>query len=284
MSHFPAPSSPVPLHAVVAADAAAIRTLRDAPSPEGAPTLPSRFLRHADEHTVVGVRAVMEAMAARPADAGRFERFAVVAAPCGAGRPASARTLVQLRAGGAVTVSPHVVPQCSLHAVAAAVSVGLGMHGPNVGVGGGPEALGEGILAALSLLDERDVDGCWLVLTAWDAEPALDATGDAPADAVCRGVALALDRAAAAPLSLTLRSGPALGIVGADPLPDDGGRILAGFAAALGMAGRGQDRLSSRAGDCDGCLWTHRLPWGGRVTLAHDTAAAALPSTARHAA
>lgn len=284
MSHSPVPSSPVPLHAVVTADAAAIRDLRDAPPPEGAPALPSRFLRHADEHTVVGVRAVMEAMASRPDDGGGFERFAVVAAPCGAGRPASARTLVQLRAGGAVTVSPHVVPQCSLHAVAAAVSVGLGMHGPNVGVGGGPEALGEGILAALSLLDEPDVHGCWLVLTAWDREPSLDAAGDAPTDAVCRGVALALDRSASTSLSLSLRRGPALGLVGADPLPDDGSRLLADFAAALTGAARGPRRAESRAGDCDGCLWTHRLPWGGRVTLADDAAAIALPRYGRRAA
>ncbi len=284
MSHPRAPSSPVPLHGIVTADAAAIRALRDAPPPEGAPALPSRFLRHADEHTVVGVRAVMEAMAARPSDADRFERFAVVAAPCGAGRPASARTLVQLRAGGAVTVSPHVVPQCSLHAVAAAVSVGLGMHGPNVGVGGGPEALGEGILAALSLLDEPDVDGCWLVLTAWDTEPALDDAGDAPSEALCRGVALALDRSATATLSLSLRRAPALAVVGADGPPDDGSRLLAEFASALGAAGRWRGPGAGRAGDCDGCLWTHRLRWGGRVTLAHDAAAMVVPLSARRAA
>ena len=53
----------------------------------------------------------------------------------------------------------------------------------------------------------------------------------------------------------------------------------------MGMRPRGPG--AGRAGDCDGCLWTHRLRWGGRVTLAHDAAldiAAAVlagPRTAR---
>ncbi len=55
-------SCPVAVHATVACRAAGMGALRDAPVP-GAPPLPPRFLRHADEHTVVGIRAVQEAMA-----------------------------------------------------------------------------------------------------------------------------------------------------------------------------------------------------------------------------
>ena len=274
-------SFPVVAHGIVTADMAAIHGLRDAPAPPGVPPLPARFLRHADEHSVVGVRAVMEAMASFPGASRRHDLSAVVAAPCGAGRPTSARTLVQLRAGGAVTVSPHVVPQCSLHAVAAAVSVGLGMHGPNIGAGGGPEAVGEGILAAASLLDEAGVDGCWLVLTAWDREPLLDDSGDAPAGAVCRGVALRLDRAAASATTLTLRPrpGPALAVAAAD-----GGRALAGIAAALAADADGARPGAARADDCDGCLWSHRLPWGGVACLERDAASVARDTRGRRAA
>jgi hypothetical protein len=263
-------SCPVAVHATVTCRAAGIGALREAPV-LGAPPLPPRFLRHADEHTVVGIRAVQEAMAAigqspKNPQAGASDRFAVVAAPCGAGRPASARTLVSLREGGPVTVSPHVVPQCSLHAVASAVSVGLRIHGPNIGVGGGPEALSEAFVTALSLLNEPGVEGCWLVLTAWDEEPVLDVRGDVPGDAVCRAVALALDRAATGSLRLSLRTVPSMAVidVAATSAPT-GHPSLAALAILLDQAGRdgGPDRLD----DCDGCLWSLRLGWGAMVNL-----------------
>jgi len=263
-------SCPVAVHATVTCRAAGIGTLRETPV-LGAPPLPPRFLRHADEHTVVGIRAVQEAMAAlgqspKNHRAGASDRFAVVAAPCGAGRPASARTLVNLREGGPVTVSPHVVPQCSLHALASAVSVGLRIHGPNIGVGGGPEALSEAFVTALSLLDEPGVEGCWLVLTAWDEEPVLDVRGDVPGDAVCRGVALALDRAAPGSLRVSLRTVPSMAVIdGAATSAPTGHPSLTALAILLDQAGRasGPDRL----GDCDGCLWSLRLGWGAMVNL-----------------
>jgi hypothetical protein len=249
--------------------------LREASVP-GAPPLPPRFLRHADEHTVVGIRAVQEAMVAlghRPgsSSAAATDRFAVVAAPCGAGRPATARTLVSLRDGGPVTVSPHVVPQCSLHAVASAVSVGLRIHGPNIGVGGGPEALSEAFLTALSLLDEPGVDGCWLVLTAWDNEPTLGDRGDLPGEAACRGVALALDRAAVGSLGLSLRTEPSLTVIDdASPTSVSGQPSLAELAAFLDRAAHagGGDRDNHD----DGCRWSFRLGWGAMVHLEIDLA------------
>jgi len=275
-------SCPVAVHATATCRAAGIGVLREAPVP-GAPPLPPRFLRHADEHTVVGIRAVQEAMAAlgqRPGNprASASDRFAVVAAPCGAGRPVSARTLVNLREGGPVTVSPHVVPQCSLHALASAVSVGLRIHGPNIGVGGGPEALSEAFVTALSLLDEPGVEGCWLVLTAWDEEPVLDDRGDVPGDAVCRGVALALDRAATGSLRLSLRTVPRVAVLDAAATTSPPGHpSLAALAILLEQAGRpGGPNLP---GDCDGCLWSLRLGWGAMVNL--DLAPAALGAMER---
>jgi hypothetical protein len=268
-------SCPVAVHANVTCHAAGVAVLREGSVP-GAPLLPPRFLRHADEHTVVGIRAVQEAMAALglrqgSSPAGATDRFAIVAAPCGAGRPASARTLVSLRDGGPVTVSPHVVPQCSLHAVASAVSVGLRIHGPNIGVGGGPEALSEAFITALSLLAEPGVEGCWLVLTAWDEEPALDDRGNTPADAVCRGVALALDRAAAGSLELSLRVEPSLTVIDdASPTFLPGQPSLAELAAFLDRAARGGG--GDRDKHDDGCGWSFRLGWGAMVHLELDLA------------
>lgn len=272
---MPTLSCPVAVHASVTCRASGVAALREASVP-GAPPLPPRFLRHADEHTVVGIRAVQEAMAARgvspQADAAvAGDRFAVVAAPCGAGRPASARTLVSLREGGPVTVSPHVVPQCSLHAVASAVSVGLRIHGPNIGVGGGPEALAEAFVTALSLLDEPGVEGCWLVLTAWDEEPSLDDRGEVPADAVCRGLALALDRSASGGLRLCLRNRPSLVAHGNRPTIDSPGEpslasLVTFLDRAVGAGGAEREQPHAAAS------WSLRLGWGALATLEPDPA------------
>lgn len=275
-------SCPVAVHANVTCHAAGMAALREA-FVTGTPPLPPRFLRHADEHTVVGIRAVQEAMAAvgrrqGSSPSAATDRFAIVAAPCNAGRPASARTLVSLRDGGPVTVSPHVVPQCSLHAVASAVSVGLRIHGPNIGVGGGPEALSEAFITALSLLDEFGVEGCWLVLTAWDEEPALDDRGDIPADAVCRGVALALDRAAAGNLELSLRTVPSIAAIdNVSPTFLPGQPSLAELAAFLDRAAHGGG--GDRDENVEGCGWSFRLGWGATVHL--ELAAARLGARER---
>lgn len=271
-------STSVAAHAIVTVGLPAIDDMRDAPPPEGVPPTPHRFLRHADEHTVVALRAVQEALAGNAELLGDRKRHAVVAAPCGAGRPAAARTLVQLRDRGAVSVSPHVVPQCSLHAIASAVSVGLGMHGPNIGVGGGPDALSEGCLAALSLVAEPDVAVCWLVLTAWDSEPVLDDRGDVPGDAVCRGVALALDPLATGGMRLSLRRGlPPSMPLGGPWETCDGSRQLAALAAALSGRG-GRSAAVERASDCDGSLWSLRCGGGLLIDLRADEGAIAAPS------
>ena len=196
-------------HALIEARLSEIPGLRDAPTAAGGPGLPPRFLRHCDEQTVVGMHAVLRGLAAsgRPVEA--FARHAVVAAPCHAGRFMAAKSLAGLRQGGAVMVSTHVVPQASLHSIAGAVSVGLGLHGPHIGVSGGPDALAEGLLAAVSLLEAGAVGettGVWLVATAWDAEPPLDAEGTPQTDPLLRGLAMGIETGAEASVTLTLEA------------------------------------------------------------------------------
>jgi hypothetical protein len=203
-------------HALVEARLSEIGSLRDQASPPGCPPLPPRFLRHADEHTVVGLQAVLAALATHPRQP-VVGCHGIVAAPCQAGRIVGAQTLAAFSSGGAVTVSPHVVPQCSLHSVAGAVSVALGMHGPHLGVGGGPEALGEGLLVASSFIaggGDPDCTGMWLVATEWDDEPRLDAAGMPQNDPCCRGLALLLEPV---------------------PEPDDGGELSAPLAFDMRM-------------------------------------------------
>ena len=245
-------------HALVECRLSALDELRSGPGPAGGPALPPRFLRHADEHTVVGLHAVLAVLAAGPPEPD-LAGHAVIAAPCQSGRLAAARTLAQLPAGGAVTVSPHVVPQCSLHSVAGAVSVALGMHGPHLGVGGGPDALAEGLLAAATVLAHGDpaCTAAWLVATDWDEEPALDPTGRPHTDPVCRGLALKLVSAAAGrdggePLDgLELLIRPTAGHGPGPRLHEPAGGIVA-CARALAIGGAGRALAT----------WAIDSPWG----------------------
>ena len=250
-------------HGLVECRASALGDLRSRAAPAGAPAIPNRFLRHADEHTVVGLHAVLAALAAGPSQPD-LSRHAVVAAPCQSGRLAAARTLAQLQAGGAVTVSPHVVPQCSLHSVAGAVSVALGMHGPHLGVGGGPDALAEGLLAATTLLLHGDPEctAAWLVATDWDEEPALDPAGSPRADPVCRGLAIKLVPAGDPGDDGERHPGLALG-VRLPARPQAGPRLhepaggLVAFARALAMCEEGGALAA----------WTIACPWGGEIRV-----------------
>lgn len=249
-------------HAFLEVRLADIGQLRDRAAPRGSPLLPPRFLRHADEHTVVGMQVVLTALAAHPA-APRIASHGIVAAPCQPGRIVGAKTLAEFGRGGGVTVSPHVVPQCSLHSVAGAVSVALGMHGPHLGVGGGPEALGEGLLVAAALLASGGDPGCtgvWLVATEWDEEPGLDAQGVPLTNPACRGLALLLEPVAkpddggsvVAPVSFDLRMtkplhGPRLHPTGG----------LVAFARAIGMCREGGALAS----------WAVACPGGGEIRI-----------------
>jgi len=282
----------VTAHAAIAARAAAIPGLRDLAPPDGAPALPARFLRHADEQTVVGLRAVLAAIAACATPRPSFSGHGVVAAPCRSGRFTAAQSLPLFRSGGGVTVTPHVVPQCSLHSPAGAVSVALGMHGPNIGVGGGRHAVAEGLAAALALLapdagDAGTVPGVWFVATAWDEEPALDDSGRlrgdgsgaaAPHDPLCRGIALLLAAEGAAgerPLARLAIHAPRPGCAVHDP--------AAGIApdrphAATARTSAGDIlRLARALAASPVAALSIECPWGDEVRLGPAPAAATAP-------
>lgn len=252
----PAHSCAIRVHARVEASRSALDALREAPAPPGSPALPPRFLRHCDEHAVVAMRAVLECMATLP-EPPAADRCGVVAAPCQAGRIVTARSLAQLREGGAVTVSPHIIPQCSLHSLAGAVSVALGLHGPHVGVGGGPDAVAEGLFAAFTMLQGGAAAGCeavWLIASEWDQEPTLDHAGVPVTDPLCRALALLLvpePAAAGDRLSLSLLPGGDARDDRAPPL------ALADFCRAVEMCDAGSALAS----------WGATCPWGVEVRV-----------------
>ena len=275
----PAAACHVTTHALAAATLSEIPRLREEPAPEGAPPLPHRFLRHCDEQTVVGMRAVLAAIAAAAQPRPSYSDYAVVAGACRAGRIATARSLAMYRTGGAVTVSPHIVPQCSLHSLAGAVSVALGMHGPHVGSSGGPHAVSEALLAAFSLAaavghGSDPLPGIWLVLTGWTREPALDQegqplisadTGDEP---VCRGLAAALVPIRAAGHHAAPGGGPVLSL---HPTSETARHGVAPppVATELVDVDRALTRLRRTQASVQGgaAAWSHACPWSMELRI-----------------
>ena len=246
-------------HAMVETRLSAIDALRTGGWPATAPALAPRFLRHSDEQTVVGMHAVLAAIAQYPEPRPSFDLHGVIAASCQAGRISAAQTLVQAAAIGGTAVSTRIVPECSLHSPAGAVSVGLGMHGPNIGVGGGPDALAEGLFTAISWLrptaaGRMRCDGVWLIVSGWDEEPVLDAAGKPVTDPICRAVALSLVPPRPGQLALEMHLESAAGLKPAErPTPG----LLAAFGRALAAHGHAGGTAP----------WSHRCPWAAEIRL-----------------
>jgi hypothetical protein len=171
-----------------------ITALRRSPGALGAVAFPPSLLRHADEQTVVGLAAVLRAVREGGLDPAGFGTWGVVSAPRFPGRGRFDSAFPEFLEEGAWGVSPHLVPNHSLHSVSGIVSQALGARGPNLGVGGAPGEELEAFLAAAVLLDDRSMAGVWIVLTGWD--PGRDDAGRPGDFGACDALALALILAA----------------------------------------------------------------------------------------
>jgi hypothetical protein len=162
-------------------------------TPAGWTPIAPTALRYSDEQTIAGVVALVSAMGAlQCADPSAYDRWGVLAATRFLGRSTMVVTLNRFRSEGVWGVSPHLIPHHSLHSPAGTFSLILGIHGPNLGIGGGLFAGFEGILTALSWLNSRVVPGVWLVLTRWYPDFAPDHDGNPQAPVSCQALALAL--------------------------------------------------------------------------------------------
>lgn len=193
---------------------------------------PAHFLKHADEQTVVAVTAIDRAMEQWKLPPEARRHWPIVAAPQCVGRIAGAATLGRFARGGAPTVSPHLIPQHSLHSVSGALSILLGSHAPNLGVSGGAGALEEGLLVLLTLATAWGVPGAWLVGTAMEPEPQLTDEGTCRNQPRAWAVALAFDLSEAARGCgrLVLRAGRG---VGAGPRPEEPAHDVVDSAACV---------------------------------------------------
>ena len=161
---------PIAGFGIVRATPDLLGALRRNPVPPPGTPMPVAFLKHADEQTIVGVAAVYQAIHNHNLAGVDFTQWAVVAAPSFLGRAMLLQTLRRLAAEGAWGVSPHLIPHHSVHAVSGTVSQALAIHGPNCGIGGGPNAVVEAMTVAATLTADRRLPGLWLVLTEHEPE------------------------------------------------------------------------------------------------------------------
>lgn len=176
-------------------EVAALRRLLPAWAPADTP---AHFLKHADEQTVVAVTALDRAIAQWDLPLPMVRPWPIVAAPQCIGRMAGAATLGRFARGGAPTVSPHLIPQHSLHSISGALSILLGSRAANLGVSGGAGAVEEGLLVLRTLAVAWKVPGAWLIGTAMEPEPQLNDEGQCLNRPRAWAVALALDLSGAA--------------------------------------------------------------------------------------
>jgi len=159
-------------------------------------SIAGHFLKYADEQTVAAVSAIDRAIQSHEINLSQRCDWPIIAAPRFLGRIAGLVVIRGYDQRGPQSVSPHIIPQNSLHSISGALSILLASHGPNVGVGGGPESLDDAILAAFSLPGSSAAEGCWLVATAWDPEPVADRQGRFSNEPICHACALSLRFAA----------------------------------------------------------------------------------------
>jgi hypothetical protein len=200
----------VAAHASLCLSADTLAGMRKPPDPRTGEPLPASLLKNADDQTVAALAAVAEAIRAHGLAGVEFRDWAVVAAPRFLGRATMGHVLHRFRQEGAWGISPHLIPHRSLHAVSGTLSLILKTHGPNFGIGGGPQAESEGLAVAAALAGHGDLPGVWAVLTGYDPEvippdpAAPSADGQAGYVPPCTAVALALTAPEANPGSLQL--------------------------------------------------------------------------------
>jgi hypothetical protein len=196
---------------VVQVSADEMPALRKDPAPPGLDAPPPSVLKYADDQAVVALAAMLRAVRLVGLPLAACTDWGVVAAPRFLGRTAAIDAYHRFVQRGPLSVSPLIVPYLTLHSVASLLSLTLGSHGPNFGVGGDAEGLGEALLAGVTVLTGDRPPGMWVVATEWDPEP-----GTGGGTPVCHAVALGLVPATEGLARLRLR--PAmLGLAGAEP-------------------------------------------------------------------
>jgi hypothetical protein len=222
----------VEAYGVVSVPVEEVAALRKAPGPPGSRKVPVSLMKHADHQTVVGLAALLRAVHDAGWQGRSFDEWGMIAAPRFLGRIVAAAAIHKFKTQGVPGMSPLIIPTLSLHAVAGSLSLALGTHGFNYGVGGSHGHLGEALLAALAARDDDGVPGVWVVVTQFSPEPVPDTVGQSRTPSQVLGVAVALSASAAAGKSrLSLRIVPSSATVGSADRVIDGIEPPSGLVA-----------------------------------------------------
>ena len=161
--------------------------------PEGWPAVQPSLLRNSDDQTIAAMAAVHATLRRMgQSDPRCLEHWGILVSSRFLGRSSLVVALDRFRSDGVWGVSPHLIPHYALHSPAGTLSLALGVHGPNLGVGGGVSSEFEGILTALTWLKVGIVPGLWLVFSGWSPEFVPDREGEPMADCECQALAVAL--------------------------------------------------------------------------------------------
>jgi hypothetical protein len=247
----------------VTADMAKIDSLRREPGDLQGRELPASFLKHADEQSVCGFAAVLQAIRAAGSPVDAYREWGVIAAAKFVGRSQCGATIARFFDQGVRGVSPHAIPQISLHSLSGVISVGLGIGGPNLGAGGGMKAIPDGLLTAATMWAEGRLPGLWLLLTEWDTEPLPQKNGRTVADGVCHALAMALVPGEGVPSGVRLQ-------ISVQPFRTSNGDVpIAACESTVAALARALEAGQQVA--ADGPLWKLSLDWGAELLLSRFT-------------
>jgi hypothetical protein len=149
---------------------AEIAHFRKDPGPGRPQAMTYQLLRHADEHTILALAAMLHCQAHFSPKV-PLEEWGIVAAPRWPGRQGTATALERFRADGPHGVSPMAIPNVCLHSLSATVSLVFELKGPNFGVGGGLANITDGLMTALSVQLEHKPPGTFVIFSEWNVEP-----------------------------------------------------------------------------------------------------------------
>jgi hypothetical protein len=173
-----------------------VESLRAKPGESSSIAQISKTLRNSDPQTVAGVAALLQAIAKAGWQNRSFADWGIVGCPRFVGRMVICNVIWRFFTDPKYSINPHIIPNYSLHSPSGTASVAMRMHGQNLGVGGGPGNAAEGLVTALSILDDGRLPGIWLLLSEFEPEPRPDEQGNATNEVHVHAVAMALQKSA----------------------------------------------------------------------------------------
>jgi hypothetical protein len=178
-------------HALVSADASQVVAWRNNPATLLPRAWPPGMFKQSEDQTIVSLAALTQVIRDKQLSETDMAKWGVIAGPIFLGRAVLSAAFDQFDKEGAWGVSPHLIPHRFLHSVSGTLSLALGMHGPNFGVGGGASSHWQAAAMACTLAG-NSLAGMWLMLCGYEPDRLPDAMAGANSVWRCHALVLAL--------------------------------------------------------------------------------------------